>query len=229
MDIKFFFDVFCFGFVGGVLSCALLEVPLLTGILVAEAKHTSFTIAKKCSAFIIGMTISYMIIGYFFQQLAFVFNKHWQLSGLLLGVLGVAGIVWGLGLLSTKPHDHSCHDEHCHHDTTWSRFLKRFKPKTTFHFFILGLVFAWIETPVCPGCGPMLVMLASLTVIKGHIGSGFLTFGAYSLGQGFPVVLLSLLTHKGLSLETLSKLRPYMPIVIANALIFSGVVLLWLA
>jgi cytochrome c biogenesis protein CcdA len=231
VDIKFLGEVFGFGFLGGVLSCALLEVPLLTGILASQQTSVT-TVLKKCTAFIVGMTLSYMMIGYFFTQLAYVFNRYWHLSGYILGGLGVLGIVWGMTLL-LKFSPHHCHDEDCSHHLEhpgfFHKILHAFMPTSLFHFFLLGLIFAWFETPVCPGCGPMLFTLASLTLLKGHTAFGALTFGIYSLGQGFPVMVLSVLLLKGFSLETLSKFRPAFHFVAANVLVFSGVVLLWLA
>jgi len=167
-----------------------------------------------------------------------VLTRHSVLLGVSYAILGILGILWGISIVInpvradiTPCHDHACGcgcHSHGKLDHFISRFLSRISPSSNLHFLLLGIVFAWLETPACPCCGPVFYILSVLTIAKGKLLIGTLTFIIYSLGQGVPVLLLCTALTKWVNHAVLAKSKPYVQILIGNILIFMGMIMLWL-
>lgn len=235
--IWFLLLIFGFGILGGLFSCALIEVPFLSSLTSSKAVSTKNTLIKVLS-FMMGMTISYLVIGFLFSKISLTLTRHPLLSGLSYAILGILGILWGISIVieqiksdSHAHHDHTCACG-CHSHTIFPHFfnplLAKITPTSNFHFLILGILFAWLETPACPCCGPVLYILSALTVAKGKIWLGVLTFVIYSMGQSIPVIVLCTALTRWVTHPVLQKSRPYIQMLMGNILIFIGMVMLWL-
>jgi cytochrome c biogenesis protein CcdA len=223
--------VFLFGLLGGLFSCSILELPFLIAM-VSSAK-TKWQVFNKTLAFMLGLIFSYIVIGIFFTQIAKFISKNMFISTMLLYLLGIIGILWGLKIiLNSGKHEHCCSNhQHCDHEhkhNLLDKLLHSLKPKSYAHIFIIGALFAWIETPVCPCCGPILYILAALTIAKGKLIFGITTFFIYSLGQAIPVLICTVFFTNLLSHPKLVANKKYFDLLLGNLLLFLGGVFLWL-
>jgi cytochrome c biogenesis protein CcdA len=230
----------CIGIIAGVYSCALLEVPFLASVvsITSKGKKQAF---KKSVAFVLGLITSYVIIGFFFGQVAKLFVRYGKLTFGLFIFVGVLACLWGLKIIFTgntcscsssclcsdDKHNHVHQHQHSHSFIDKFSFFK--KAKNFWQIYLVGNLFAWIETPVCPCCGPVIYILSSLTIMKGKIVLGLSTFAIYSLGQGIPVIIFCVFLAHIVNHPKMLKSKRYFNILMGNIMLFIGLLFLWIA
>lgn len=240
-SIWFLPTIFFLGLIAGTYSCSLLEVPFLSALVSSHAKNKKDA-AIKSSLFILGLITSYILIGLFFSQLANWFSKYTYLTQLLFLILGAISIFWGIRIIFADNQHCSCscgcaHDSHHHHThtpshtkkTVWDRVKNFGSGKRWYHLFIIGNLFAWLETPICPCCGPVIYVLSALTVLKGKILFGIATFFVYALGQGIPVLLFTVFLTHITTHPKFIKSKHLFFLLEGNLLLFLGLLFLWIA
>ncbi|MCP4050315.1 MAG: sulfite exporter TauE/SafE family protein [bacterium] len=207
----------------------MLEVPFLASMvsLTARNKKTAFI---KSSTFVLGLITSYILIGLFFGKVAAVFSKYGRLSYYLFIVMGALSVYWGIKILFFSG---SCNDANqcgCGHKHSSNSIFSRFKNVNHLsQIYLIGNAFAWLETPVCPCCGPVIYILSALTILKGKILFGIITFAVYSFGQGIPVIIFCVFLTHIVNHPVLLKSKEYFVLLESNILIFLGFLLLWIA
>ncbi|MDQ7824612.1 MAG: hypothetical protein RDV48_17555 [Candidatus Eremiobacteraeota bacterium] len=97
--------------------------------------------------------------------------------------------------------------------------------------FVLGVLFSLIETPICPGCGSNLSLLADITVGKGNHGWGSIFFLAYASGEALPLLLTTLIAAIGYDtlIENDTREREFFMMGAGFLLFFCSVLFFWTA
>lgn len=247
----FFPMVFVLGLLGGLVSCAVLEVPFITAV-ITTTEHTRRQVLYKTVVFLIGMLTSYVVIGFFITKVSRFFTQNLSSTKWLFIALGLIALVWGLRLIWKNPekcdcayHHHAhasiadhhvCEHDHCasHHDhnhahSPYEFLLKWVRPTSYPAIFLIGNLFSWLETPLCPGCGPILYLLAMLTILKGNVLTGIATFAIYAIGQGIPVLIIVMGFARWFESPFIVKNKEHVQLFMSNVLVFAGGVLLWLS
>ncbi|MFC1752625.1 cytochrome c biogenesis CcdA family protein [Thermoproteota archaeon] len=230
--------MFVIGIVSGIFSCSLLEVPFLVSLISTTviSKKEAF---KKAFIFVLGLVTSYILIGLFFVQVARIFARHPEASVYLFFIIGVIGLLWGFQVIlsyaktqkNAGGHAHTLsHDScACGHSHIISKIPGIRYVHNVFYIYLVGNLFAWLETPVCPCCGPVLYLLSALTVMQGKILFGITTFALYSFGQGIPVILFSVFFTHIINHPAMIKSKHWFTFLSGNVLLFIGILFLWLA
>ena len=102
--------------------------------------------------------------------------------------------------------------------------------KTIHSAFALGIFFAFLEMPACPCCGAVLMVIASLAVIKGSLFYSGLIFISFAIGQSIPILVIgfstSILKH---IMPKTERLEAAISFIAGNILIATGTFLIMLA
>lgn len=178
-----FFIVFWGGAVLSLASCTIIRVPVIVGYVsgASASKKKAYLITL---AFIAGLVISYTCLGILFGLASGILKSMIRYSRYMYYVLGIIALLAGIrlaGLTRRKPR---------------AGKLLDFKNKKTGFIgaFLFGMMFAIFEAPVCPCCGPVLFLIAGLTLSNGKLLFGIILFLTYALGQSLPVLLIGMLT-----------------------------------
>jgi len=209
------------GAVASLSSCTIARLPVMWGYVAAtsESKRKGFLLSV---AFACGLITSYTIIGFLFGVITDFAGKLIQVSQYLYSVLGILLISVGLLFTGLLPTGKSWFNKHC--DAT-------IKQTKNFHSaFIFGMLFAFLEMPACPCCGAVLMVIASLVVIKGSLFYSGLVFMGFAIGQSIPVLVIgfstSILKHLAPRTERLENIISF---IAGNILIVSGIFLIMIA
>ena len=172
--------VFWAGALASMSSCTLVRIPVVSGYIAGASRSKKKAILLSLS-FVIGLIVSYTILG---VLLGFVTN----FSGMLIKVsrhiyllLGGLLIVSGLflsGLVGGK-------EMGCKNIAP-----DKFKNAGYFGAFIFGTIFAFLEMPACPCCSSVLIIIASIVVLKGSFLYSLIIFISFAIGQSFPILLI---------------------------------------
>jgi len=202
-------------------SCTLVRVPVVLGYIggVSSSKKASFFIL---SGFIGGLVIAYTFLGiilglgiHFLYTSIRITTYFYFISGLLL-----VGI--GLALLDFLPFFNFS-------QTRCRLRQKDFKKVNFFTALFFGIIFAFFEAPVCPCCGPVLLIIASLVFIRGNLFYALSIFLTYALGQSFPIFLIGLFgSILRFTLPHMETLETYIQAISGTLLFCLGVYLLWI-
>lgn len=217
---------FLFVFLGAALlsfsSCTLIRIPIVLGYIggISSSKKTSFNILL---GFVMGLVITYTSLGILLGLGAHFLYTSVRLTTYFYFACGLLLLVIGLALLGFLPF------------LNLSRIRckikqKEFKKVNFFTALILGIIFAFFEAPVCPCCGPMLLVIASLVFVKGKISYAILIFFIYALGQSLPIFLIGL--SGGVlkfALPHLETLEAYVQAISGTLLFCVGIYFLWIA
>lgn len=178
------FLVFWGGAVLSLASCTLIRVPVIIGYVsgASASKKKAFFITLS---FALGLIISYTCLGLLFGFVSGIMASMIKYSRFVYYALGAMALLFGVQLAGL---------------TNWT-FLKkdslpepRNKKAGIAGAFLFGIIFAIFEAPICPCCGPVLFLIAGLTLSKGKILFGILIFLAYAMGQSLPMLLIGSLT-----------------------------------
>ena len=199
-------------------SCTLIRIPIVAGYVggFADSRVKAF---RLLLGFILGIVISYTLLGFLLGKMAGFISKSVHLSYYFYIIAGVILIILGLNLLDLLP----------------LRFLSQKckisgRGKASFWgAMILGFIFAFFEAPVCPCCGPMLLLISTSVLTTGRIGYALGIFITYSIGQSLPLLVLGLSATAFQYVEKLHHLERYIKLGAGTVLFYFGIYLLWLA
>ncbi|MBU0569158.1 cytochrome c biogenesis protein CcdA [Patescibacteria group bacterium] len=209
------------GAVSSLSSCTLARLPVMWGYVVAtsESRKKGFFLSMS---FACGLIVSYSILGFMFGVITDLASQLVQISQYLYFSLGVVLVVGGLLFAGLLPSGKGWFSRHC--DAT----IKQ--TKNLHSAFLFGMFFAFLEMPTCPCCGAVLMVIASLVVIKGSLLYSGLVFMSFAVGQSVPILVIgfssSILKHL---LSRTQRFEEIISFVAGNILITSGLFLIMLS
>jgi hypothetical protein len=217
INTAFFLPAVCFmGVIGGLLSCSLLEIPILTAIGLWP-KENYKKVFFKLLAFVSGFLLNYLILSLFLGQISLFFAKNMLLLSILLFFSGLICIFWGIVIillkLDLKP---------------LQKVVKFIYPQNYIYIFILGFLFVFLELTICPSCRPILYVLSEIVFPTGNLFFIIITFLIYGFGRIIPILLISFLLLYLLEHPILSKSNEPIRIFLGSLLIFIGLIFIWL-
>jgi cytochrome c-type biogenesis protein len=174
-----FIIVFLAGIVLSLTSCTVARLPVVLGYL-GSARDRRRAVANTF-AFAGGMIPTFVAIGVAFGMTASMLVKATRASTWFYTGFGIVAILIGLHVLGV---------------VVWRLprlgFLGKARSGSlqTAGALALGVSFALIESPVCPCCGPVALLIGAYTVAKGKLALGIGLFLAYSIGQSVPLLLI---------------------------------------
>jgi len=201
-------------------SCTLARIPIVMGFVsgVSRSKRESL---KILSGFTSGLVISYTSLGVVFGLFSQLINRFASVSVYFYYGAGFMLFFLGLYLLGFIP--------------GLSAKACGYSPQVRANFgfwgaLFFGISFAFFEAPVCPCCGPVLLLLASATFTQAKFLFGLLVFFIYALGQSLPIFIIGFSADIfKLSLEKAHRLEPYIQAIAGVVLVCFGLYLVWLA
>jgi cytochrome c biogenesis protein CcdA len=209
------------GAIASLSSCTIARLPVVWGYVASGAESKKKGI-RLSLAFTCGLIVSYTIIGFLFGLITDLAGKFVQISKFLYSGLGILLVVGGCLFAGLIPSGQSWFHKRC--DAT----IKQAKSMRS--AFILGLLFAFLEMPACPCCGAVLMVIASLVVIKGSLLYSGLIFVSFAIGQSVPILVIgfsaSILKHIMPKTERFEKAISF---IAGNILIVTGIFLIMLA
>ena len=195
-------------------------MPIVLGYVAgaSDSRKRSFLLSLL---FIMGCVFSYTILGVLFGTIGNFALRLIQISKYVLWTLGVLLFLTGLfisGLINLKIL--SSH----HH------IKNRFKNASSLGAFAFGLAFALLETPACPCCGAMLLIISGIVIAKGSTLYSIAIFMSFAMGQSIPLLaigssasLVKYLTPK------IAGLEEYIRLAAGNVLMILGIYFLIVA
>jgi len=209
------------GAVASLSSCTIARIPVVWGYVASGAESRRKGIHLSL-AFTCGLIISYTIIGFLFGLITDLAGKFIQASNLFYLGLGLILIAGGLLFAGLIPSGQSWFHKRC--DAT----IKQ--AKSIHSAFILGVLFAFLEMPACPCCGAVLMVIASLAVIKGSLLYSGMIFLSFAIGQSIPILVIGFSTSilKHLIPKT-ERFEAVISFIAGNILIVTGIFLIMLA
>jgi len=209
------------GAIASLSSCTIARLPVVWGYVASGAESKKKGIHLSL-AFTCGLIVSYTIIGFLFGLVTDLAGKFIQISRFLYLGLGVLLVAGGLLFAGLIPSGQSWFHKRC--DVT----IKQ--SKSIHSAFILGVFFAFLEMPACPCCGAVLMVIASLAVIKGSLLYSGLIFISFAIGQSIPILIIgfstSILKHV---MPKTERLETAIGFIAGNILIVTGIFLIMLA
>ncbi len=216
-----FILAFAGGFILSFSSCTLVRIPVILGFMGGATRSRQDSI-KILTGFCSGLVISYTLLGIAFGLFSWIINRFPQISVFFYYGGGITLFVLGLYLLGFIPHWHK--KNLCVYSSPRPLRL------TFWGALIFGVTFAFLEAPVCPCCGPALLVLATATFTQAKFISGILLFFTYALGQSTPIFTIGLSASLlKFSLKNLSRIESYIELIAGVILVYFGIYLLLLA
>ena len=203
-------------------SCTIARIPIVLGFMggISKNKRQSVVIL---SGFTLGLILSYTALGVIFGLFSQLVNKFATASVVFYYLAGGTLFLFGLYLLGFLPRIGK-QELHCSYTPSSS------KNYSFFGALFFGISFAFFEAPVCPCCGPVLLLLASATFTQAKFLFGLLVFFIYALGQSLPIFIIGLSADMfKFSLEKVHRIEPYIQAIAGVVLVCFGAYLLWLA
>lgn len=209
------------GAVASLSSCTIARLPVMWGYVAATSESKKKGIFLS-AAFACGLIASYTIIGFLFGVITDLAGKLIQISQYLYSALGILLIIGGLLFAGLMPAGIGWLNKRCEASVR--------QAKTLPSAFIFGMLFAFLEMPACPCCGAVLMVIASLVVIKGSLLYSGLVFISFAIGQSVPILVIgfstSILKH---IVPRTQRLEEVISFTAGNILIASGLFLIMLA
>ena len=171
------------GAIASLSSCTLARLPVIWGYIAAgpETGRKGFSLSL---AFACGLIVSYTALGFVFGGFSDWALHLVHFSRLLYSFLGLLLVISGLIiaelLFPNKKH---------HHAHSPQKPIKRISSA-----FLFGILFACLEMPSCPCCGAVLMVIASLVVLKGSFMYSGIVFTSFAVGQSLPILLIGFST-----------------------------------
>jgi len=159
-------------------SCTIVRIPVVIGLIGgAKSKKKAFIVTMS---FVAALVLSYTLLGVLLGFIATLGSKMMGLSRYFYYFAGSAVFFVGIqmaGLIRIKPLE--------------ALAARAFNVKYggAAGAFIFGCIFVLFEAPTCPVCGPFLVVIAGLGIIKEDLLYAVLLFFTYALGQSLPIIM----------------------------------------
>ncbi|MDD3905752.1 MAG: cytochrome c biogenesis protein CcdA [Candidatus Omnitrophica bacterium] len=208
------FIVFWAGAIASMSSCTLVRIPVVSGYIAGAAGSKKKAILLALS-FTMGLIISYTILGILLGIVTNFSGTLIKFSKIIYWFLGTLLVFSGLflsGLIKWKGMEH----RHAIQD--------KFKNAGYLGGFIFGMIFAFLEMPACPCCSSVLIIIASIVMLKGSFLYSLIIFISFAVGQSFPILLIG--TSTGLIKYLLPKMErseEWIKLVAGNVLIVLGI------
>jgi hypothetical protein len=208
------FVVFWAGVVASLISCLLVRVPVIFG-LVASKKRSIFMLLLIISGLIIG-TIALGIIMRSSGSLnikLFILTKYIYI---IFGVLIILTGIFSTGLINMK-------------------FLHSYIPDKIKYIgyvgmFIFGMALALLKVPICGDSDPALTAIVSSLIVRNSLPYCVLVFAVFAIGQSLVPVIF------GLSIDIIRHFAPkitqydsYLRLMAGNILIVFGIYFILIA
>lgn len=173
------FIVFWAAAVLSLASCTIVRIPAIIGLIggVSTSKKKAFLLTLS---FVSALVLSYTLMGISFALIGGLAGHMMRLSRFFYYLVAIIVLPVGLqmaGLVKFK-----------FFEDAFSRVFQ-LRYGGMLGAFLFGLVFVLFEAPTCPVCGPFLLAIASLGIIKQNFFYCVLLFFTYALGQAFPIIL----------------------------------------
>ncbi len=209
------------GMIASLSSCTITRLPAVLGYVAGAGESRKKTIFLSI-AFSCGLIASYTLLGFSFGIISNLAGKLIQLSKYIYFTLGILLFVMGILFTGLIPAKIGWFNERCNEAAAHAKNYRS--------AFIFGFLFAFLEIPACPCCGAVLMVIASLVVIKGSILYSAFVFLFFAIGQSLPVILIGFSTGflKNLVSKTVN-FEERIKFFAGNILIVSGIFLMMLS
>ena len=209
------------GAIASLSSCTIIRLPVIWGYVTSTGLSRRRGIILSVS-FACGLIAVYTLFGFALGIISNLTGKLIQISHYLYFVLGILMLICGILFAGLIPKRGGWFHSSC------EAAINRAKTKNS--AFMFGMLFALLETPACPACGAVLMVIASLVIMKGSFLYSGLVFISFAIGQSIPVLAVglsgSMFTH---FLSKITLLEEVISFVAGNILIVSGLFLVVLA
>ncbi len=161
-------------------SCTIVRIPVLVGLIggASSSRKKAFLLTLS---FVSALILSYTLMGVMFSLVGTLAGTMMKLSRYFYYLTAIIVLPVGLqmaGLIRFR-----------FFETAASRAFQ-IRHGGMLGAFLFGLVFVLFEAPTCPVCGPFLLVIASLGILKKNLIYCILLFFTYALGQSFPIILV---------------------------------------
>jgi cytochrome c biogenesis protein CcdA len=209
------------GMVASLSSCTITRLPVVLSYVAGAAESRKKTILLSI-AFSCGLIASYTLLGFSFGVISNLAGKLIQLSRYIYFILGALLFIMGILFAGLIPAKMGWLNKRCNEAAMHTKNY----PSA----FIFGFLFAFLEMPACPCCGAVLMVIASLVVIKGSILYSAFVFLFFAIGQSLPVILIGFSAGflKNLASKT-THLEEHIKFFAGNVLIVFGIFLMMLS
>ncbi|MDD5271035.1 MAG: cytochrome c biogenesis protein CcdA [Candidatus Omnitrophica bacterium] len=160
-------------------SCTIVRIPVVVGLIggAADSKKKAFLVTMS---FVAALILSYTLLGVLLGMIATLGSRMMGLSRYFYYFAGFAVLFIGVqmaGLIRIK--------------TLEALAERAFSARHggVAGAFMFGLIFVLFEAPTCPVCGPFLVVIASLGIIREDFFYAVMLFFTYALGQSLPIIM----------------------------------------
>jgi cytochrome c-type biogenesis protein len=159
-------------------SCTIVRIPVVIGLIGgADSKKKAFLVTLS---FVAALVLSYTLLGVLLGTIGTLAAKMMGLSRYFYYLAGFAVLFVGVqmaGLIKIRPLE--------------ALAAKAFNIRHggVAGAFIFGLIFVLFEAPTCPVCGPFLMVIAGLGVMKDDLPYAIMLFFTYALGQSLPIIM----------------------------------------
>ena len=209
------------GILASLSSCTIVRLPVIWGYVTAAGESRRRSVLLSVS-FACGLIVVYTFMGFSLGVVSNLTGKLLRISHYLYFILGVVLLILGAIFAGLIPIKQGWFHDHCE---------TAIKQTTTYHSaFILGILFAFMETPACPACGAALMVIGSLVVMKESLLYSGLVFFSFAIGQSIPVLVLGFSTSMFQYLTSRAmRIQRVMSFMAGNILIVLGLSLIILA
>ena len=161
-------------------SCTIVRIPVIVGLIggVSTSKKKALLLTLS---FVSALVLGYTLMGVMFSLVGAFAGHMMKLSRYFYYLAAIIVLPVGLqmaGLIRFR-----------FFEGVVSRAFQ-IRHGGMIGAFLFGLVFVLFEAPTCPVCGPFLLVIASLGILKQNLVYCILLFFTYALGQAFPIILV---------------------------------------
>jgi thiol:disulfide interchange protein DsbD len=164
-------------------SCTIIRLPVIWGYVTSTGPSRKRGVILSIS-FACGLFIVYTLFGFALGVISNLSGKLIQISHYLYLFLGVLMLVLGILFIGLIPKRTGWFQNRCEAAINHAQ--------TKHSAFIFGVLFALLETPACPACGAVLMVIASFVIMKGSLLYSGLVFISFAIGQSIPVLTVGL-------------------------------------
>jgi cytochrome c-type biogenesis protein len=212
-----FIVVFWAAAVLSLVSCTIIRIPIVVGLIggASDSKKKAFLLTLS---FVAALVLSYTMLGVILGYIESFAAKMIGISRYIYYFAGIVILAVGLRMAGILK----------------ARFIEVFearafdiRQKGIAGAFILGFMFVLFEAPTCPVCGPFLIIIVGLGVVKSNFWYAVALFFTYALGQSLPILLVGVFSgivkYLHPKVEAVERVAP---VIGGNILIAVGILLL---
>ncbi len=212
-----FIVVFWAAAVLSLVSCTVIRIPVIVGLIggATDSKKKAFLLTLS---FVSALVLSYTILGILLGYMESFAAKMIGVSRYIYYFAGIAIMAVGLrmsGLIKAG-----------FLEAAAARAFD-IRQKGIAGAFIFGLMFVLFEAPTCPVCGPFLIIIVGLGIVKSNFWYAVALFFTYALGQSLPILLVGVFSgivkYLHPKVEAVERVAP---VIGGNILIAVGILLL---